>query len=290
MHCDLGADPRHRFRHVRAARIAVACATLLAAFTAALAADTISVGRFSSQTAGSPLPSDWTPLTFRNIGRHTDYSLVADAAQGTVVRADARASASGLMRRLDLDAHAHPLLRWRWKVARPIAGGDVTRKDGDDYAARIYVSFRYAPERLSLAQRARYAAARLVYGEYPPHAGLNYIWDARASVGTVVANPYTDRVRMIVVESGAGRAGSWLGYERDIVADYRAAFGEDPPPIAGIAIMTDSDNTGDAVEAWYGDIDLSARNSGAGAPPLQGSVTPSVNIAPAAPNSTNSEQ
>jgi head-tail adaptor len=79
-------------------------------------------------------------------------------------------------------------------------------------------------------------------------------------VGTVVPNPYTDRVRMIVVESGTARAGRWIAYERDIVADYRAAFGEDPPPIAGVAIMTDTDNTGDTVEAWYGDILLLPRS------------------------------
>jgi head-tail adaptor len=62
---------------------------------------------------------------------------------------------------------------------------------------------------------------------------------------------------MIVVESGSARAGRWVSYERDIAADYRAAFGEDPPPVSGVAIMTDSDNTGERVRAWYGDIALS---------------------------------
>ena len=100
--------------------------------------------------AGRGAAAGWTALTFRGIERHTRYTLVADPEQRTVVRADARASASGMIRRLDIDAAATPLLRWRWKIARTIAGGDVTRKDGDDYAARIYVSFRYSPERLSL--------------------------------------------------------------------------------------------------------------------------------------------
>lgn len=227
--------------------------------TAVNPAKPVVVGAFSAEAPGSTFPPGWTPLTFRGIARHTRYSLVADPTQGTVVEAEARASASGMIRRLDLEAHATPLLRWRWKVAGPISSGDVTRKQGDDYAARIYVSFRYSPERLSLAQRTRWAAARLVYGEYPPHAGLNYIWDARAPVGSVVANPYTDRVRMIVVESGSRRAGTWLAYERDVVADYRAAFGEEAPPIAGIALMTDADDTGESAEAWYGDIELAPR-------------------------------
>ena len=216
-------------------------------------------GRSPTQTPGAALPPEWTALTFRGIERHTRYTLVADPEQRAVVRAEARASASGMIRRLDVDAAANPLLRWRWKIARTIAGGDVTRKDGDDYAVRIYVSFRYSPERLSLRERAKYAAARLLYGEYPPHAALNYIWDTRAPIGTIVPNPYSDRVRMIVVDSGDARAGTWQLHERDIVADYRATFGEEPPPIVGIALMTDTDNTGESAEAWYGDVELLPR-------------------------------
>jgi hypothetical protein len=246
------------------ARTGLRCLLLTSALTLAVVspvrAEPFVVGAFSTATPGSTLPSLWAPQTFRNIGQHTRYAVVADIHEGTVIHAEARASASGLIRKLEIDPQAYPLLRWRWKVARPVNGGDVTRKEGDDYAARIYVSFRYSPERLSFAERARYATARLLYGEYPPHAGINYIWDARAPVGTIVPNPYTDRVRMIVVESGSAQAGRWLTYERDIVADYRAAFGEDPPPIAGVAIMTDTDNTGDTVEAWYGDILLLPRS------------------------------
>ena len=244
---------------IHAAGIALVALACLAAPRPATAAGPIAVGTFSALAPGAALPPEWTALTFRGIERHTRYTLVADPEQRTVVRAEARASASGMIRRLDVDAAATPLLRWRWKIARTIAGGDVTRKDGDDYAARIYVSFRYSPERLSLGERAKYAAARLLYGEYPPHAALNYIWDTRAPIGTIVPNPYSDRVRMIVVDSGDARAGTWQLHERDIVADYRAAFGEEPPPIVGIALMTDTDNTGESAEAWYGDVELLPR-------------------------------
>lgn len=231
-------------------------------FAGAVVAESIApivVGAFSSLPPGASPPPGWSPLVFRNISRHTTYTLEPDPESGTVVHARAKASASGLIRRVDIDAAATPLLHWRWKVAAPVPDGDVTRRDRDDYAARIYVTFRYSPERLSLLERARFAAARALYGEYPPHAGLNYIWDARSPVGTTVPNPYTDRVRMIVVESGEARVGGWLDYERDIVADYRRAFNEDPPPISGIALMTDTDNTGATAQAWYGDIELRAR-------------------------------
>ena len=224
-----------------------------------LAAAPYAIGAFSSGTPGDPLPAGWEPLTFRHIARHTRYALVRVPEEGVVLRAEAEQSASGLRYPLDLPAQERPILTWRWSVANVIARGDVHRRDGDDYPARLYVSFRYTPERLALVDRVKYAAARVLYGEYPPHAGLNYVWDAHAPVGTEVRNPFTDRVQMIVVESGTGRVGQWARYERDIVADYRQAFGEDPPPISGVALMTDADNTGESAVAHYGDIALSPR-------------------------------
>lgn len=211
---------------------------------------------FSAAAAGTTLPAGWTPLTFPSIPRHTRYTLVRDEAGVVVVEAVAQDSASGLVHKLDVPASERPRLAWRWKADALVAGSDGTRRDGDDYVARVYVTFRYSPERLSPWQRARYAALRVLYGEYPPHAGLTYVWDARAPRGTLAPSAYTDRVQMVVVESGPEHLGRWQRYERDLVADYRAAFGEDPPPLSGVAIMTDTDNTGGTATAYYGDIAL----------------------------------
>ena len=219
------------------------------------AAKPIVAGDFAAAADGM-LPAEWRPLTFPEIKSHTLYEAVPDPVYRQVIRASANASASGLLRKLNLDANAYPILRWRWKAENLIRKGDVTRKDGDDYVARIYVSFAYDPARASLLERARYSAARLLYGEYPPHSGLNYIWDGKSPAGTLVVNPHTDRVQMIVVESGSARLHEWLSYERNIVEDYRRAFGEEPPPISGIAIMTDADNTRESAVAYYGNIEL----------------------------------
>jgi hypothetical protein len=206
--------------------------------------------------AADGLPQGWKPLTFKKIPRHTRYQVVSE--NGTyVVRAEADASASGLIHPLDLDPHERRVLRWRWKVSNLLERADIRRKDGDDYPARIYVAFAYDPARAGVGQRIRYEAARLIYGEYPPHAGLSYVWDGKAPVGTTVPNSFTERVRMIVVESGPARLGQWVAHERDIYDDYRNAFGEEPPRISGVAIMTDSDGTRESVVAWYGDISLS---------------------------------
>ena len=237
------------------AAIAFACTATLAAAQPS-PPDRLDVGPFSRAAPGGPLPEGWAPLTFRRIARHTRYALVRDADRGTVVEAIAEASASGLVRKLDAEPKAWPMLSWSWKIERPVAKGDVTRKSGDDYAARVYVTFRVPPERLSPFERMRRAAASSLFGDDVPDAGLVYLWDAWSPVGTIVPNAYTDRVRMIVVESGSERAGRWLAYERDVAADYRAAFGEDAPPLSGVAIMTDTDDTGESLRAWYGDIAL----------------------------------
>jgi hypothetical protein len=224
-----------------------------------LAADpAIDVGAFSTAPPGAALPTGWQPLTFPRIERHTVYRLVEDEGR-VVVRAEARASASGLIRRLEVDVKAYPMLAWRWKIAGVIENADPTRKEGDDYPARVYVAFKYDPDRVSLLDRAKYALIRLFYGEYPPHAGIAYVWDARRPAGTMLPNAYTERVRMIVVRSGAADAGRWVEEERNLYDDYRRAFAEEPPPIAGVAIMTDADDTGESATAWYGDIVLGRR-------------------------------
>ena len=210
---------------------------------------------FSRAAAGGPFPEGWQPLTFEKIERHTVYTLVEDEG-AVVVKAVAEASASGLIRKLAVDPKEYPWLEWRWKVGNALEKGDVSRKSGDDYAARLYVTFRYDPEKVGFLERAKYGTAKLFYGEYPPQAALNYIWASRAEIGAVVANAFTSKAMMIVVESGGSRSGRWVAERRNVYQDYIRAFGEDPPEISGVAIMTDTDNTGETATASYGDIRL----------------------------------
>ena len=93
-------------------------------------------------------------------------------------------------------------------------------------------------------------------GEPLPFATLMYVWCNTCPPGTVIVNPRTDRIRKIVVESGAKNLNQWLDYERNIRADFMKAFGEPPGALVGIAIMTDTDNTHSSASAWYGRIEL----------------------------------
>ena len=132
--------------------------------------------------------------------------------------------------------------------------GDVTTKEGDDYAARVYVTFEYDPKTASLFETALVKLGRLIYGEDPPIATINYIWANKAPVGTIVQSPFTKLDKMIVVETGEVSLNRWITEERNIFDDYVKAFGEPPPMVSGVAIMTDSDNTKESAIAFYGDI------------------------------------
>jgi hypothetical protein len=199
-------------------------------------------------------PEGWEPLEFPKIPQHTRYTLVEDNDQ-LVLRAESRAQASGLVFRLAVDPQELPRIRWRWRVENVLRGGDVTRKEGDDYAARLYILFESQPWRLPFARRLAYRAAQLLYGELPTQS-LVYIWASHADRGRIYDNPYADVLKMVVVESGPELVGQWVEEERSIVEDYRRAFGQDPPAIRGIAVMMDTDNTREEAVAYFSDIRL----------------------------------
>ena len=208
---------------------------------------------FSSATSLAP---DWEVLKFPNIDEMSEYGLVQDGGQ-QVVMASTDGSASGLIARIRVEPGEQLMLRWRWKVSSVFENGDARSKDGDDYPARIYVAFEFEADKAGFFERAKRKAAALVFGEELPGNALNYIWANRLEKGAVVPNPYTDTTMMLAVESGNEKTGQWVTAERDLVADYRKAFGSEPPAVVGVAIMSDSDNTGESATAWYGDLTLS---------------------------------
>jgi hypothetical protein len=212
----------------------------------------VEVGKFSSATVRDTLPPDWKPLTFEKIEKHTVYTLVKDN-DTVVVKAVAEASASGLTREIKIKPKEYPILQWRWKVNNILKRGDVRTKKGDDYPARIYITFEFDASKLGFFEKVKYEAVKILYGQYPPLGAINYIWESKVPVGTMVPNPYTDRVMMFVVQSGSAKVNQWVNEERNVYEDYKKAFGEEPPMVSGVAIMTDTDNTGESATAYYGD-------------------------------------
>jgi Protein of unknown function (DUF3047) len=235
------------------------CAPCIGLFIgSALAWTTLCFGQvpltpFSSASPGGELPRPWKIVTLPKIKKHTRYSLVGDA-ETTVLRADAEASMASILHSVDLDPRQYPYLEWRWKISALLRKSDATKKDGDDFPLRVYVLFDYDIKKLSFGTRTKMRLAKALYGADIPAAALCYVWDRQLPRDASLWSVYTDRVRLIVAESGSGNLGRWVDMRRNVVEDFRAAFGEDPPRISGIVIATDTDNTGESVVAWYGDI------------------------------------
>jgi hypothetical protein len=210
-----------------------------------------------SESRPGRIPYGWHALPLTRTKTPTDYETAFDAERGrVVVVARAKRSASVLKQRLDVDPRTRPWIVWEWRVPQLIEHADNTDRHAEDSPARLLLFFDGDRSTSPAHERAALELAELASGRPVPYATLMYIWENRQPVGTVIPSPFTARVQMIVAASGPERLGQWKRFERDYVADYRRAFGAEPGRLIGLAILTDTDNTGARVEAFYGDIRL----------------------------------
>jgi hypothetical protein len=186
----------------------------------------IDIGRFSAGEL-----TGWEEKVFLG---HTDYRLVENSGT-TVLRATSDGSASGRFKKVAVDLGNTPVLHWSWRVDNLLQGVDERSKAGDDYPARVYVVFSGG----LLFWRTR---------------AINYVWSSNQPLGTTWDNAFTANAKMVAAASGEARLGQWVMQRRDVAADYRRLFGEEPGTVDAVAIMTDTDNSGRQATAWYGDI------------------------------------
>jgi hypothetical protein len=187
----------------------------------------------------------------------TQYSVVRLSHRRSLM-ASASSSASMLRKDLRIEPAQLNELSFSWQIQKLIDGADMALRDQDDSPVRLVLAFdgdrsQFSPKNAMLSE-----LTHALTGQPMPYATLMYVWCNQRPVDSVIQNPRTDRIRKIVVESGAGRLNQWINYERDIRADYEKAFGEPPGALIGIGIMTDSDNTRSQAQAWYGPIQLIA--------------------------------
>jgi Protein of unknown function (DUF3047) len=214
---------------------------------------------FSSGSVGNTVPG-WEFHKLRSVKNATKYALVRDDdANAVVVEASADAAAGALGVRIDGDAKDTPIIRFKWRIDNLLESSDPRTKEGDDYAARIYVTFAYDPARASFAEKTQNTLAKTFYGETPPHAALSYVFTHKAKLGDIITSPFTSRVKKIVVDADPKSVGVWKSFERNVYDDYKRAFHEEPTRISGVAIMVDTDNTGEKAKARFGDVTLSAK-------------------------------
>ena len=244
--------------------LATTTLALAAYFDPAFAADSAipsaaTIPLFSTKTVGAAA-KEWRFQALRGVKNNTKYAYVHDdTLNATVLEGVADAAAGALVFRFDGDAQASSILRFKWRAGNLLPTSDPKTKAGDDYVARIYITFASDPQRASFKEKTENAIANAIYGEVPPHAALSYVYTHKAKQGEIITSPYTARVKKLVVDADLESIGKWKSFTRDIYDDYKRAFGEEPTKISGIAIMVDTDNTGDKASARFGDITLSAR-------------------------------
>ncbi len=212
---------------------------------------------FSVNSEGASAPLGWQPLVITRAKAPTQYRLVYDErTRSVVVHARAERSATGLKQPLDVEPAAQPRVAWNWRVQQLIAGADNLDRHAEDSPVRLLLFFDGDKRRLPPRDQLALELAEMASGQSVPYATLVYMWENRQPVGTVIGSAHTGRIKMVVAGSGRDRLGQWKRFERDYVTDFERAFGERPGRLIGIGIMTDTDNTGGEVEAYYGDIEL----------------------------------
>jgi hypothetical protein len=218
------------------------------------------IAAFSANSPDDEFPRGWRPWVINRVKAETVYDLVRDPLTGQVVlQAVSDRSASGLRQLLDVDPEQRPFIAWRWRIVDLVVSADNQDRYSEDAPARLMLFFDGDRAALPLKEKMLMETARVLTGHELPYATLMYVWENRFPTGTVLRSSYTAQVKMVVVGTGRDRIGSWRTFERNYVDDYRRAFGSAPGRLVGVGIMTDTDNTGESVEAFYGDIELRSR-------------------------------
>ncbi len=198
----------------------------------------------------------WQPWILHPSKRKTEYlSSIQDGA--AVMEARAQASASGLMHRLDVPISEATQLSWRWKVNELITTADMRDRATSDSPVRIVLAFDGDKSKLPGKDQAFFERVKLFSGQDMPYATLMYVWDNRVAAEEVISSGHTSRVRKIVASSGVQELKKWCSFQRKISLDFERAFGEKPGKLLGVALLTDTDNTGESTTGFYSDIKLS---------------------------------
>ena len=188
----------------------------------------------------------WKHFTFPSIKKHTQYSVKALEGRD-ILEAFSRESASALYLKQLYNVYDYPILRWMWRVDDLYERARPHTRRGDDYPLRIYVMFQYDPENTGFFRKIQIKRMRDTLGEHIPVRSLCYVWAGSAAEGAWFQSPYFgDESMTLVKRAGAEQLGQWFKEEVNVLEDYRRAFGHQPPSMAWVAIMNDSDNTKDS--------------------------------------------
>lgn len=205
---------------------------------------------FSTPAVGMP----WEPVFFPG-KRYAPFESVQIEGRAAL-RVKANSSVSILRQRFVPALASVGRLSFSWRVDGVPEDADLSVSSQADSPVRVVLAFDGDRGKWTSRNHRLSEMSRLLTGEELPYASLVYVWSAKEAPGTVVVNPRTDRIRKVVLDSGVSNVGQWRDHVRDVRADFRLAFGEEPGPLRLVAVMTDTDNTNSALTAWYGALSL----------------------------------
>ena len=192
-----------------------------------LAESTVLLGEFSKNRLDG-----WEQKSFKG---ETRYQL--QTLDGVVVlKADSNATGSGLFKEQRVDLEKTPFLNWSWRIGNRLPGLNEQSKAGDDYAARLYVVVKGG---LAFWQTR----------------AINYVWASNSPKDSIWPNAFAgDHAMMLAVRGTEAAVNVWQSEKRNVRADLQKLLREDVRYIDAVALMTDTDNSGAQVSAFYGDI------------------------------------
>lgn len=202
--------------------------------------------------------NNWKPLYFPKIKKYSSYTIESNGNE-KYLRAESNASASGLIYKKEFNVYEFPIITWRWTIKNIYKNGNSKIKEGDDYPIRVFIFFKYDSEKVDFFERTKYESAKVLYGKYPPHSCLNYVWANEKNEERIITCstcPYSEKSKVIPLKCGHTDIMEWKTEEVNVIKDYQEAFGDKPPSVASIAIMNDSDNTGESSVSYLDYIEV----------------------------------
>ena len=188
----------------------------------------------------------------------TRFSAVTLDGQ-RVLRVEAVSSYGNLVHPLLNPPQSARNLSWRWRLDEPNPAADLRLKEGDDSPVKVCAMFDLPLAALSFGERQLLRLARLGAGETLPSASVCYVWDNRLAPGTVLDNAFTRRIRTLVLRGPEAPLRGWASEQRDVAADFLRLFGDEAktvPPLVGVAVAADADNTRGRSLAFVAEITL----------------------------------
>ena len=196
-------------------------------------------------TAGGTINAPWHLASLPHQKRPLTRFSVLELDGRRALRVEADGSYGNLVHPLRVDGTALTL-SWQWRVGEFVAESDLATKRGDDTAVKVCVFFEMPMSQVPFVERQLLRVARAASDEPLPAATVCYVWDRTLPAGTTLDNAYTRRMRYLVLRSGAASPARWQPERRDVGADFLKLFGKESaqiPPIVGVAVGADADNT-----------------------------------------------